>query len=185
MLTKWASNETCPNCRLIIDCEILDNNCQSFFNIPTLSDSTIGAILFFVALIILSISLLIFYKSFTKLLPLIPNIRKFANPQFSNMFGRYFYSYLFIFTGAFLMLIFPSSITISCILVIVSALDILNVENIYPMIIGSNFGESIYFLMLNSITLPRHQRSIRSIQVRLKFLNCLKTIKILDSTQIY
>ena len=85
VLKKWASNQTCLNCRL------LKQDGRFLFNIPSLSDQAIGGILLALALFVLCISLYFMVKSLNSLLQgsVAITVKKFVNPKFDNSILQY------------------------------------------------------------------------------------------------
>ena len=68
VLKKWAANQSCPDCRLIVNCPANQTDCGYLFNVPSLSDQAIGGILLCLSLIVLCLALFFLVKTLNSLL---------------------------------------------------------------------------------------------------------------------
>ena len=68
VLKKWAANQSCPDCRLIVNCPTNQTDCGYLFNLPSLSDQAIGGILLCLSLIVLCLALFFLVKTLNSLL---------------------------------------------------------------------------------------------------------------------
>jgi len=146
VLKKWATNETCDDCRLIVTCKTEnENSCNYLFNLPNLTDQAIGGILLILSLIILCLSLFFMVKILNSLLqgPVAKAVKKFVNPKFKNPYIQYFYGYWNILLGAGCTICVQSSSVFTSTLTPMVGLGLVEVESVYPLFLGSNIGTTV------------------------------------------
>lgn len=154
VLEKWSGNLTCENCRLLFSCQDnQDPQCKYFFNIPSMSDQSIGGVLVFLSLIVLCSSLIIMVKILNSLLkgPMAGAIKKFINPKFRNPITQYLFGYWNLLLGAISTILLQSSSIFTSTLTPMVGIGLVEVETVYPLFLGSNIGTT-FTAMLAALT---------------------------------
>lgn len=105
------------------------------------SDTTIGIILLFIALVILCVCLVAIVKTLHSLLrgQMAIVIRKFVNANFPG-YCSYFTGYLAILIGAGLTVLVQSSSIFTSSITPLVGIGVISIERMYPLTLGSNIG---------------------------------------------
>ena len=152
VLKKWSTNQSCPDCRLIVNCTE-EKNCRYLFNLPYLSDEAIGGILLFLSLVSLCSALFFLVKILNSLLKgsVAEGVKRVVNPKFKNPLISYFFGVLLIFIGAVGTITVQSSSVFTSTLTPMVGLGYVEIETCYPMFLGSNIGTT-FTSMLAALT---------------------------------
>ena len=144
VLKKWAANESCVDCRLIVNCENKDD-CGYLFDLPQLSDQSIGGILLVLSLVLLCVSLMLMVKILNSLLrgSVADAIKRVVNPKFKNPLVGYLFGIFLIFVGAIGTVIVQSSSVFTSTLTPMVGMGYVELETCYPMFLGSNIGTTV------------------------------------------
>jgi len=142
VLKKWAANQSCPDCRLIVNCPANQTDCGYLFNLPSLSDQAIGGILLCLSLIVLCLALFFLVKTLNSLLQgsMAEAVKRIVNPKFKNPLVGYLFGILLIFIGAIGTIIVQSSSVFTSTLTPMVGMGYVELETCYPMFLGSNIG---------------------------------------------
>merc|ERR1711953_871305 len=153
VLKKWAANQSCPDCRLIVNCPANQTNCGYLFNLPSLSDRAIGGILLCLSLITLCLALFFLVKTLNYLLQgsMAEAVKRIVNPKFKNPLVAYLFGILLIFIGAIGTIIVQSSSVFTSTLTPMVGMGYVELETCYPMFLGSNIGTT-FTSMLAALT---------------------------------
>merc|ERR1712062_377915 len=152
VLKKWAANQSCPDCRLIVNCTDKED-CGYLFNLPSLSDQAIGGILLCLSLDVLCSALFFLVKTLNSLLKgsMAEAVKRVVNPKFKNPLVAYLFGILLIFTGAGGTIILQSSSIFTSTLTPMVGMGYVELETCYPMFLGSNIGTT-FTSMLAALT---------------------------------
>merc|ERR1712062_647261 len=152
VLKKWAANQSCPDCRLIVNCTDKED-CGYLFNLPSLSDQAIGGILLCLSLVVLCSALFFLVKTLNSLLKgsMAEAVKRVVNPKFKNPLVAYLFGILLIFIGAGATIILQSSSIFTSTLTPMVGMGYVELETCYPMFLGSNIGTT-FTSMLAALT---------------------------------
>ena len=147
VMKKWATNSTCEDCRLIVNCNSNNqtNSCKYLFDIPHLSDQAIGTILLILSLFVMCTALFFMVKVLNSMLqgPVATAVKKFVNPKFKNPVIQYLYGYWNILLGAGCTICVQSSSVFTSTLTPMVGIGLIEVESVYPLFLGSNIGTTV------------------------------------------
>ena len=152
VLKKWATNQSCPNCRLIKNCTGQED-CGYLFNLPQLSDQALGGILLCLSLIVLCTALISLVKILNSLLKgsVAEAVKRVVNPKFKNPVIAYLFGILLIFIGAGATIMVQSSSVFTSTVTPLVGMGYVEIETCYPMFLGSNIGTT-FTSMLAALT---------------------------------
>ena len=144
VLKKWATNESCVDCRLIVNCEN-KAACGYLFDLPHLSDQSIGGILLVLSLVVLCVSLMLMVKILNSLLrgSIADAIKRVVNPKFNNPLFGYLFGIFLIPVGAVGTVMVQSSSVFTSTLTPMVGMGYIELETCYPMFLGSNLGTTV------------------------------------------
>ena len=153
VLSKWAANQSCPDCRLLKNCTGGDEDCGYLFDLQNLSDQTIGGIILCLSLFVLCGSLFFLVKALNSLLKgsMAEAVRRVVNPKFKSPFVAYLFGIFLIFVGAGATIVLQSSSIFTSTLTPMVGLGYVEIETCYPMFLGSNIGTT-FTSMLAALT---------------------------------
>ena len=142
VLSKWAANQSCPDCRLLKNCTGVDEDCGYLFDLQNLSDQTIGGIILCLSLFVLCGSLFFLVKALNSLLKgsMAEAVRRVVNPKFKSPFVAYLFGIFLIFVGAGATIVLQSSSIFTSTLTPMVGMGYVELETCYPMFLGSNIG---------------------------------------------
>ena len=164
VLEKIAKNQTCIDCKLLVNCKESSMTCNSFFNGSNLSDHTVGGILLpfsiiviFALLCIISRLLTCLFQSFAypKVTKVLTN--DFKKPIFNHLFG-----YICIFLG--IISAYDTSGAFEVCMILFISIEIMNITSIYPYLVGYHFGKSV-IMIISAFSMKSEDTYIHLLQV--------------------
>ena len=81
-----------------------------------------------------------------------PKLQSILNPEFDSWWKKYLHGYLLLLVGSCVTLLLQSSSVITSFLVPMAANEIIQAENIYPLICGANLGTTLTIFLAAGVT---------------------------------
>lgn len=124
--------------------KVVRTSCKYLFANVGLPESAVGTILLLISLAMLCISLVLIVKILSSLLEgkVAKGIRSFVNSDLPGP-ARYFTGYVAILIGAGLTILVQSSSVFTSALTPLVGLEVITLERMYPLTLGSNIGTTV------------------------------------------
>jgi len=124
-----------------------DDHCHFLFNVPSLADNVIGAILLIISLLMLTICLLLIVKVLRSALEgtLANLLKKFINADIPYV--PWLTGYVAILLGAIMTFLVQSSSVFTSTLTPLVGVGLISVDRVYPLVLGSNIGTTATALL--------------------------------------
>lgn len=124
-----------------------DDYCNFLFNLPTISDNAIGALLLVISLLLLTVCLLLIVKILRSALEgsLANLLKKFINADIPYV--PWLTGYVAILVGAIMTFLVQSSSVFTSTLTPLVGVGLISVTRVYPLVLGSNIGTTATALL--------------------------------------